>query len=185
MGPRVGRGSTGPPRQTARVTPPEAAPAATLPSTDHDLAELAAQEERLVFTRFDNDTAWQLGSRLVEAARAAGLPVVVSISRGGQRLFHAALPGTSPDNDEWVERKSRTVLRFGHSSLFVGTEARAAGSTFEERTGLPTSAYAAHGGSFPVTVRGVGVVGTVTVSGLPQLQDHRFVVEQLTLHLAG
>lgn len=50
----------------------------TLPSTDADLADLAAQEKRLVFPRFDHDTAWALGVQLVEAARAAGLPVVVS-----------------------------------------------------------------------------------------------------------
>ena len=94
----------------------------SLPSTPQDLAELAAQEERLVFDRFDNATAWDLGVALVTAAQAATLPVVVSITRGGQRLFHAALPGTTPDNDDWVERKSRVVLRFGHSSLYMGTE---------------------------------------------------------------
>ena len=67
----------------------------------------------------------------------------------------------------------------------MGTKARAASSTFEDRTGLDPALYAAHGGSFPVTVRRVGVVGSVTVSGLPQTEDHSFVVEQLTLFLAN
>jgi uncharacterized protein (UPF0303 family) len=156
----------------------------TLPSNAEDLAELAAQEERLVFDEFDNATAWDLGVQLVTAAREASLPVVVSITRGGQRLFHAALAGTSPDNDEWVERKSRVVHRFGHSSLYMGTKARTESSTFEARTGLDPARYAAHGGSFPITVDRVGVVGSVTVSGLPQTEDHRFVVEQLTSFLA-
>ena len=49
------------------------------------VAELAAQEERLVFGRFDNATAWELGLALVTAAQAGNLPVVVSIVRGGQR----------------------------------------------------------------------------------------------------
>lgn len=155
----------------------------SLPSTPQDLAELAEQEQHLVFDVFDHDTAWALGVQMVEAARAAALPVVVAMTRGGQRVFHAALPGTAPDNDDWVERKVRAVLRFGHSSLYLGTQARAAGSTFEERTGLPPAQYAAHGGCFPVTMRGAGVVGTVTVSGLPQVEDHRFVVEQLTRFL--
>ena len=156
----------------------------TLPSDAQDLAELAAQEKRLVFDEFDNATAWDLGVQLVTAAREDSLPIVVSITRGGQRLFHAALKGTSPDNDEWVERKSRVVHRFGHSSLYMGTQARVASSTFEDRTGLDPARYAAHGGSFPIIVRRVGVVGSVTVSGLPQLDDHRFVVEQLMLFLA-
>jgi uncharacterized protein (UPF0303 family) len=155
----------------------------TLPSNADHLAELHAQEQRLVFDRFDNGTAWELGVQMVTAARDASFPVVVSISRGGQRLFHAALPGTSADNDDWVERKSRVVHRFGHSSLYMGTQARGASTTFEARTGLDPATYAAHGGSFPVTVRHVGVVGSVTVSGLAQLDDHSFVVEQLTQFL--
>jgi uncharacterized protein (UPF0303 family) len=166
------------------MPPQEGLDSMTLPSNAEDLAELAAQEQRLVFDEFDNATAWDLGVRLVTAAREASLPVVVSITRGGQRLFHAALEGTSPDNDDWVERKSRVVYRFGHSSLYMGTKARTESSTFEDRTGLDPARYAAHGGSFPVIVRRVGVVGSVTVSGLPQVEDHRFVVEQLTSFLA-
>jgi uncharacterized protein (UPF0303 family) len=157
----------------------------TLPADAEVLAELAAQEQRLVFDVFDNATAWDLGVQLVTAARQASLPVVVSITRAGQRLFHAALEGTSPDNDDWVERKSRVVHRFGHSSLYMGTKARTASSTFEERTGLDPARYAAHGGSFPVILRRAGVVGSVTVSGLPQLEDHSFVVEQLAVFLAS
>lgn len=148
-----------------------------------DLAELADEEARLCFDGFDNTTAWELGSQLVEAAATAHLPIVISIRRGGQRLFHAALPGTTPDNDSWVERKSSVVTRFGHSSLHVGAQARAKGTTFEERTRLPFSEYAAMGGSFPITVRGVGIVGTVTVSGLPDREDHRFLVTELTRFL--
>jgi uncharacterized protein (UPF0303 family) len=155
----------------------------TLPSEAHELAELQAQEQRLLFDGFDNEMAWELGSQMVAAARDGDLSVVISISRGGQRVFHAALPGTSPDNDDWVERKSRVVQRFGHSSLYMGTQARMASSTFQDRTGLDPALYAAHGGSFPIAVRRIGVVGTVTVSGLAQLDDHSFVVEQLTLYL--
>jgi uncharacterized protein (UPF0303 family) len=39
--------------------------------------------------------------------------------------------------------------------------------------------HAAHGGSFPLLVRGTGCVGAVTVSGLPQRVDHELVVEAL------
>ena len=70
------------------------------------LDELAAQESRLVFDHFDEDTAWALGVSLREAALAAALPVAISIRRNGQRLFHAALPGSSADNDDWLARKS-------------------------------------------------------------------------------
>ncbi|WP_370969402.1 heme-degrading domain-containing protein [Amycolatopsis sp. cg9] len=147
------------------------------------LAQLAEQEERLQFTKFDNETALALGQQLLTAARDRGLPVTVSVRRNGQRLFHAALPGTSADNDAWIDRKSRVVDRYGHSSFLVGTRFRANGGSFEEDSRLDPDQYAAHGGVFPVLVRGVGPVGTVGVSGLPQAEDHAFVVEQLELFL--
>src|SRR3954451_7837793 len=143
------------------------------------LDQLHRQEAELIFDRFDHDTAWELGVALVEKARARALPVTVDVRRNGQQLFHAALPGTAPDNDAWIARKTRVVDRFGRSSLHVGERARRTGTTFEEQMRLDPDAYAAHGGAFPVIVRGTGVVGTVGVSGLPQLDDHAFVVEQL------
>src|SRR5688572_29532786 len=81
------------------------------------------------------------------------LPVVVDITRSGQQLFHAALPGTAPDNDAWVVRKSAVVSRFGHSSLYMGQLCRDAGTTLAERYGLSEEEYAAHGGAFPLVVR--------------------------------
>ncbi|QUQ65250.1 heme-degrading domain-containing protein [Kutzneria sp. CA-103260] len=151
---------------------------------DPDLDVLAEQERRLVFEGFDNDTAWALGVQMVTVARERGLPVVVSIERNGQRLFHAALPGTAADNDAWVERKVRVVRRYGRSSYQVGCHFRAEGSTFEEKSRLDPNEYAAHGGAFPLTVKNVGVVGSITVSGLPQADDHAFVVEQIERFLA-
>ncbi|WP_410656035.1 heme-degrading domain-containing protein [Amycolatopsis sp. lyj-112] len=153
--------------------------------SDDTLAALAAQEERLVFHRFENETALELGIHLLTAARERLLPVTVSVRRGGQRLFHAALPGTSADNDAWIDRKSRVVDRYGHSSFLIGEQFRARGTTFEADSRLDPDLYAAHGGVFPVIVAGVGPVGTVGVSGLPQADDHAFVVEQLEVFLSA
>ena len=147
------------------------------------LEELAAHESDLVFDRFDDDTAWRLGVALRDAALAAGHPVAISIRRNGQRLFHAALPGASADNDGWLERKSAVVDRYGQSSLRVGEGFRARGKSFEDDSRLDPRAYAAHGGAFPVTVRDVGCVGTIAVSGLPQVEDHRLVVDVLRAFL--
>jgi len=141
--------------------------------------ELLGHEEELQFRRFDNDTAWALGQSLVAAARERGAAVTVDIRRGEQQLFHATLPGTAADNDAWIERKNRVVRRFGHSSFYVGTVLRLEGRSLGEKFLLDERHYAAHGGAFPVIVRDVGVVGTVTVSGLPQAEDHRLVVEVL------
>jgi len=145
--------------------------------------DLLAQEDELQFLRFDHDTAWALGQALVAAAREGGLAVTVDIRHGDQQLFHAALAGTAADNDAWIERKNRVVRRFGHSSFYVGTMLALDGASIDEKFLLDPTLYAAHGGAFPVTLRGTGVIGSVAVSGLPQLEDHRFVVEQLARFL--
>ena len=147
------------------------------------LADLAAEEEELRFAGFTNDDAWTLGSALVATARRTGAPVAIGITRNGHRLVHAALPGATPDNDAWIERKTRVVDRFGHSSLHMRRLATDDGTTVEETYGLDPRLYAAHGGAFPILIRSVGPVGVVVVSGLPQVEDHRMVVAALRDHL--
>ena len=110
------------------------------------LAELLAEEHELQLRSFTNDDAWALGCDLVEAARAQDAPVAIDVSRNGHQLFHAALPGTAPDNDSWIRRKARVVRRFGHSSLAVRQASIERGTTFEEQYGLDRRRYAAHGG---------------------------------------
>ncbi|WP_282948933.1 heme-degrading domain-containing protein [Cellulomonas endometrii] len=149
------------------------------------IAEVERQERELRFATFTNDDAWELGSLLVRLATERALPVTVDVRRGTQQLFHAARPGTSADNDSWVERKVRVVERFGTSSYLQGLRARAKGTTFAAVHELPLQEYAAHGGSFPVHVEGVGVVGAVTVSGLPQAEDHALVTEAVRTFLDG
>ena len=147
------------------------------------IAQLEQQQVQLQFSRFTNDDAWDLGSLLVSVAQARGLVLTVDIRRHGHQLFHAALPGTTPDNDTWIERKIRVVNRFGDSSYLVGRRLALAGRVLDEGSGVDPILYAAHGGSFPIIVRDVGVVGTVTVSGLPQAEDHALVVEVLRTFL--
>ncbi|MET8727774.1 heme-degrading domain-containing protein [Streptomyces parvus] len=156
----------------------------TTTSPSPTIAELIAQERRLTLPRFSHDDAFALGSLLVELARERHAPVAIDIRRGAQQLFHAALPGSSADNDAWIDRKRKVVERYGESSYLVGTRFRAKGTTFEESSRLDPDTYAAHGGSFPIAVEGAGVIGTVTVSGLPQAEDHAMVVEALEQFVA-
>lgn len=149
------------------------------------LDQLLQEEQELQFTRFNEDTAWQIGSQLVERARKEGLPVVIDIMRGTHQLFHAALSGSAPDNDEWAKRKARAAIRFGHSSLYMGELLKSRNQTIEKNYLVPESEFAPHGGSFPVIIKGTGVVGTITVSGLPSQEDHKLVVEGIRSYLAS
>ena len=149
------------------------------------LKQLRQQEEDVQFASFSNDTALAVGMALVQAAREKGKVVTIDITRGGQQLFHFAMAGTSIDNGEWVKRKNRVVNRFGHSSYYMGISLKGAGQTIEKKYLLPESEYAPHGGAFPLIIKGVGVVGTITVSGLPQEEDHELVVGVLKQFLAN
>ena len=150
---------------------------------DEILKQLLLEEAELQFTKFNEDTAWQLGSNLVTHAVAEHLPITVDITRGDHQIFHASRPGTSVDNDEWVKRKVRLVYRFGHSSFFIEQLLKSKGKRLEDAYLIPESLYAAHGGCFPVIVKGVGVVGTITVSGLAQEDDHKLAVQAIREYL--
>lgn len=149
------------------------------------LAEQLENEEReLRFDDFTLDDAWLLGSRMRQAAAQEELPIAIGIVLGQQRVFHAALPGSSSDNDDWLARKTRVALRYGQASLAVGESFRNGGKDFDTDSRLDPSLFAAHGGVVPIRLRGGTVIGAVGVSGLPQLDDHAFVVQQLREYLA-
>ena len=144
---------------------------------------LSKQEEELKFDSFDNDDAYKLGTIIYEMAKAESLPVTIDIIRSGQQLYHVSLPGTAPDNDEWVKRKVKLVNRVQRSSYRVNTELRSAGITLEQMCELNHFEYAAHGGCVPIVVKNVGMVGTVTVSGLEQSKDHELVIRGISKFL--
>jgi uncharacterized protein (UPF0303 family) len=144
-----------------------------------DISALEEQERQLVFARFDEVTALDLGLELVDLARTANLPVVIDIRTVNRTLFHAAMPGATPLNDAWARRKSNSTLMWQAASLLIGMRMHEKGDGFATH-GVSEADYAMAGGSFPIRVQGVGVVAAVTVSGLPQLDDHALVVRAIT-----
>lgn len=151
---------------------------------DDILKQLLDEEQELQFAHFNELTAWQIGIQMVERAMRENLPITIDITRGQQQFFHYSMPGTAADNDEWGKRKVRLVNRFGHSSFYMGQMLKHKGKTIEQSYLIPESEFAAHGGCFPIIVKGTGMVGTITVSGLPQEEDHKFVVESIRAFIA-
>jgi uncharacterized protein (UPF0303 family) len=146
---------------------------------NEDLDRIALQERELILPRLDADIAWQIGSKLRAIAADRHLPIVIDIRRFGHALFYAAMDDTTPDNPEWVRRKGNVVARFHHSSYTAALNEKLKGKSIYESQGLPLADYATHGGSFPLRVVNAGVVGSITVSGLPMRQDHELVIEAL------
>ena len=146
---------------------------------DQDLERVAQQEERLRFPSFDANTAWTVGTRLEAVAEARGLAVAIDIQVNGHPLFFTAMPGTTPDNVDWIRRKRNVVLRFHRSSYASGLQLQKQQTTLTEKVCVDTRDYAPHGGCFPIKLHGTGCIGTITVSGLPQRADHELIVEVL------
>jgi uncharacterized protein (UPF0303 family) len=147
------------------------------------LDTIRRQEQALQFTSFDNDAALAIGNRIVEMAKADKVAVTVDVTVNRNPLFFHAMAGTSANNVDWIRRKSNLVNRTGHASFFVHTEAVNAGRDFDNLPTFDPKDYAAHGGSFPIVVKGTGQIGTITVSGLAGVDDHAMVVRALKWYL--
>ncbi len=143
-----------------------------------DLAVIAKQEELLQFHAFDAATAWLLGETIKKQCEAQGLAVAIEIRLCRETVFFYAMAGTAPNNADWARRKRNTTELLKTSSYAVGL-ALGEGESLERQSGLPLRDYAYHGGSVPIRVRGCGVVGAATISGLPQRQDHVVLVQAM------
>lgn len=144
---------------------------------------LEQQEAELVLERFEHADAWRLGSVLTAIAQEAGHAVGIDIRRPGLVLFRAALPGSTADQEVWIARKAATVLRMEASSALV--DARMTADGIDTSTGAWLGPdYAITGGSFPIRVRGAGVVAAATASGLASMEDHDLIVAGLRAYLA-
>lgn len=150
-----------------------------MPHMSAALERILRQENLLQFDSFSNEQALAIGLKLVELGRAGGKPVTVDIRRNGTLLFAHAADGAPADHADWIRRKNNLVNRTGHSSHYVHTEVKERGGDIDAVPGFDPREYAAHGGAFPVVVRGTGQVGTIAVSGLPGPEDHALVVRAL------
>jgi uncharacterized protein (UPF0303 family) len=142
-----------------------------------DSKTLAAEAADCHLSAFAEDEALRLGNLLVQIAQAADCPVVINIRTANRTLFHVALPGSTPLNDRWALRKSNTALLFAAPSFLVGCRNLEKGESLD-RHGLCAADYADAGGAVPLFVAGT-LAAVVTVSGLPQAEDHALVMRAI------
>jgi uncharacterized protein (UPF0303 family) len=149
------------------------------------LEEVIEQERTLVLASASPADLYALGRLAADTAIADGLALVIQIRLGERLVFHAGAPGSSPLNDEWATRKARTAHLFQKSSMRVQLSHQQDGVDFEAKHRLPMDRYSISGGCFPLSVAGTGFVGSMAVSGLPQTEDHAFIVRILGEHITG
>src|SRR5882757_5682484 len=141
-----------------------------------DIALIKRQEETLVFPAFDEAVAFKVGSAIRERALAEAMPIIVDIRLWDRPLFYAAMPGSNASNPDWARRKINVVKRYLKSTYRLVLEQQRSDRTFKIGEGLDIVDYVLAGGGFPINVKGAGVIGAITVSGLPEREDHGVVV---------
>ncbi|QAV69372.1 hypothetical protein ESZ53_02295 [Salinibacterium sp. UTAS2018] len=132
--------------------------------------------------RLSNDDAVALGLFAVQVIKERELNLAVEIVLDGDVVFKAKLKDTNPDNDPWLTGKAAVAVRFEEPSLLVKLRHLAAGAAFEDRSDVDHETFKAHGGSIPLRVDGT-VVGTLTMSGEPDVLDHQAAAEALARFL--
>ena len=146
---------------------------------DYTLEALATEQDELLLERFDYAFAWRLGVLLHDVAARDGLPIAISVSHGLDVVFSVLMPGATPDNSAWAARKRAVAQRFQRSSLAMRLEAEQRGYDFNLRYRLPEAEFTAIGGAVPLILRGGTLIGVASVSGLPDVEDHRLIVDAL------
>lgn len=146
---------------------------------DYTSAQLAAQAAEVELSAFSLADAIALGLIATDTATVGGLGIIIEVDHLARLVYRAALPGSQRESDDWITRKRRVVERFESSTLAMRVKYEERGTSFSEATGLSELEYAAHGGGFPIVVTGVGIVGAMFVSGLPQVEDHELIVGSL------
>ncbi|ORX50494.1 hypothetical protein DM01DRAFT_1324906 [Hesseltinella vesiculosa] len=151
------------------------------------LEKIEEQEQRLQFDTFSSQDALEIGQLILKHVQNdhGNRPVAIDITANGMCVFRFAMDGTSPDNEAWIKRKSNTVNRFRHSSYWMGNSLIVKGRTLEQGSFISEYDYATHGGSFPLHVKNVGMIGTITVTGLKQWEDHGVIVASLEEYLTS
>ena len=153
-------------------------------NTRPTIDSVKAEEAALQIPTFHYEFAWTLGSMIRQKAKEGNHPVAIEIRHGNDVVFSSLLPGATIDNFGWTRRKCAVVHRFHRSSLRVRLEAEAKGYDFNSKFGLPLTDYVASGGGFPLILQGGTLIGSVAVSGLPDIEDHAMIVESLRALLA-
>ena len=145
---------------------------------------LFQEELLLTLPKLDVADALEIGQIATSFGADQGLPIAVEVRIGDWIVYHASLPGSSPENDWWIGRKARVVKLKQHSTLFerVFTEER--GIDWHKENNLLDETHAIHGGGLPLITEGDGFVGALLISGLPHVEDHLFGVKVLTEFLA-
>jgi uncharacterized protein (UPF0303 family) len=147
-------------------------------------AGLALEAKTLTLASLTQAQALEIGGIAQELGLDRKLPIATEVRMKDWVVFHASLPGSTPDNDSWMRRKANVVNATGHSSMYEKVLVEEQGVDWHQSTGLLEADHAVYGGGLALNVVGLGLTGVLLISGLTEVEDHLLGVEILTEYLA-
>ena len=145
---------------------------------------LALEAQTLLLPSLTQAEAIEIGEIAIALGRDRNLAIAVEVRMKEWTVFHISLPGSDTENDGWIARKARATLLTGNSTMYERVLAEEQGINWYESHGVTEATHAVHGGCLPLNVSGVGMLGMLLISGLPQVQDHLLGVEVIAEYLA-
>ena len=145
---------------------------------------LLKEEQLLVLPDLSQKSAIEIGEIAKSLGTQRSLPIAVEVRVGDWIVYHASLPGSTPENDWWIGRKARVVKLKQHSTMYERVLAEEQGIDWHKENNVLDETHAIHGGGLPLITKEDGCVGVLIISGLPQVDDHLLGVEVLTEFLA-
>ena len=147
-------------------------------------SQLLVEEQILTLPSLSTAEVLEIGEIAKSLGVAKNLPIAIEVRLGDWIVYHASLPGSTPENDWWMSRKARTVMLKHHSTMYERVSAEERGVDWHKENNLLDETHAIHGGGLPLITKNEGFVGMLLISGLPQVEDHLLGVEILTEFLA-
>ena len=147
-------------------------------------SDLLKEEVILTLPAISVSDALEIGEIAKSFGTQRDLPIAVEVRLGDWTIYHASLPGSTVENQWWIDRKARVVMLKHHSTMYERVSAQERGVDWHKENNLLDETHAIHGGGLPLITQNEGFVGVLLISGLPQVEDHLLGVEVLTEFLA-
>lgn len=143
---------------------------------------LEEQERLLRFKNVDFNMLADLCMRICSRIENMGKSAYIRADLNGILVFALCMPGATYNNEDWARRKSNLTLRYSISSLHATLNMKENGKTLEI-CGMDNADYGLSGGSFPILLESGIAVGSITVSGMTEWEDHQVIADVLAEEL--
>ncbi|MBN8667227.1 MAG: heme-binding protein [Chitinophagales bacterium] len=144
-----------------------------------DENEVQPMIKKIELDHFSNRIAFDIGLKIVELAKSRNQHIAVEVSRLNHTVFLFVDDNLPADKHNWLRRKANVAKRFEESSLSVKNDLKDGQMSLDKTFGLDERDFIAKGGSIPIFIKNAGMIGTITVSGLRDEEDHNIIIESL------